>query len=534
MNVNNLTTLIISLMVCGLVVGATVPMITAISSETTIEEYNSTDDASWIRMAYGTADYDLEYTLADDTITVGTQSGTADDMILYADEKSCVMSVDGEFVIVNGYIENPEVIKADAVTVTRSAGTITITDGTDTIVSTNAPAWAYYPAVDGTYAFFDASVEGVKVKSNQNMASVGTFAGVMAYNNFVVAPNGAGDLGMTQDAVITDNVIDSIKWAVSVAADDLSLTSFEPGSITLEPLEPSIIDNPITSGGVGLMSADPSGGTRVGDLYYTFSGTEASVLGYASTIDWVSFTTIPDTVTYNDTTYTVTSIGTNAFKDCTNLALTSLPAGLTSIFGSAFKGCTNLALTSLPAGITSISSSAFDGCTNLALTSLPAGLTKINSYCFQNCTNLALTSLPAGITLIDANAFDGCTNLALTSLPAGVTTLGANAFNGCTGLKSMIFLTSPNLTNTTGFVGCTNLKEVLNLGEGAVTTTSYGMNADEVRSDVPAFGYVAPLSNTVIVQKEGAIFDVLSLLPLVAGIGLLMVAVIYALEKRYV
>ena len=207
MNTNSITTLIISLMVCGLVVGATIPMIVSMSNETIIEEYNSTDDASWIRMAYGTADYDLEYTLADDTITVGTQSGTADDMILYADEKSCVMSDNGEFVIVNGYIENPEVVKADTVTVTRSVGTITITDGTDTIVSANAPMWAYYPAVDGTYAFFDSSVEGVKVKPNQNLASVGSFAGVTAYNNIVVAPNGYGDIGLNNIQYLGKRVV---------------------------------------------------------------------------------------------------------------------------------------------------------------------------------------------------------------------------------------------------------------------------------------------------------------------------------------
>ena len=128
----------------------------------------------------------------------------------------------------------------------------------------------------------------------------------------------------------------------------------------------------------------------------------------------------------------VTGIGALTFNDCTNLALTSLPEGVTSIGGSAFNGCTNLALTSLPEGVTSIGNYAFASCTSLALTSLPEGVTSIGDRAFSGCTNLALTSFPEGVTSIGGSAFASCTSLALTSLPEGVTSIGGGAFNNCT------------------------------------------------------------------------------------------------------
>ena len=60
---------------------------------------------------------------------------------------------------------------------------------------------------------------------------------------------------------------------------------------------------------------------KVNGIYYNFSGTEATVT-YLSTSSSSNSTAysgnvvIPETVTYNGTTYTVTSIGSSAFSDC--------------------------------------------------------------------------------------------------------------------------------------------------------------------------------------------------------------------------
>lgn len=663
-----------AMLIVGVVVIAAVlaPMLNDLTRETIVEDYNSSDDASWIRMNYGTENIDTEYSVAGDTLTIGDQSGTAQEMILYADEKSCVMYSDG-FTIVNGYSDPATVVKAETVHITNADGTLTISDGTDIIIQTSSPAWAYYPDKEGTYSYFSADVEGVKVKDG-NQALAGNFAGVYTYNNIVIGPDNLGDLGMSIDMDIQDGVIQTILWAKGVADADT-----DDALTTLHAFGESSMPN--------LGSADPSDGTRIGDLYYTFSGTTASCIGYASTINWSTFTTIPNTVVNNGTTYTVTSIsssaffgctnlaltslpsglisiGMNAFRNCTSLALTSLPSGVTSIGNAAFNGCTNLALTSLPSGLTtigigvfenctnlaltslpngvtsigdgafngcsnlaltslpsgltsisdstfsgcsnlaltslpsgvtsinasafqnctnlaltslpdgltsigssafsectslaltslpdgvttistsaffnctnlaltslpdgltSIGNNAFNKCTNLALTSLPSGLTSINSGVFQNCTNLALTSLPSGVTSIGNYTFTNCTNLALTSLPSGLTSIGSQAFLNCTSLTTLILQSSPTIPSGV-FQGCTNLKQILNLGDldivaGSTDNGYIGYYADEVRSDIPAIGYVAPLSNTKVVEKEGTAYDILLMMPLLLVIALLI------------
>ena len=134
--------------------------------------------------------------------------------------------------------------------------------------------------------------------------------------------------------------------------------------------------------------------------------------------------------------------------------------GYTVIRRYAFYGCTNLALTSLPSGITSIGYDAFYDCRNLALTSLPSGITSIENEAFQNCQKLALTSLPSGITSIGSRTFSGCKNLALTSLPSGITDIGAYSFRDCTGLTSITFHGKPRAITANAFNGCTNLKTI--------------------------------------------------------------------------
>ena len=48
---------------------------------------------------------------------------------------------------------------------------------------------------------------------------------------------------------------------------------------------------------------------------------------------------IPESVTYNGTTYSVTSIGSFAFCDCTGLTSITIPNSVTSIGSGAFYNC---------------------------------------------------------------------------------------------------------------------------------------------------------------------------------------------------
>ena len=149
--------------------------------------------------------------------------------------------------------------------------------------------------------------------------------------------------------------------------------------------------------------------------------------------------------------------------------------GYTKVRNYLFYRCTNLALTSLPEGLTSIGSSAFSGCSSLALTSLPESLTSIDEGAFGRCTSLALTSLSEGLTSIDEDAFDDCTSLALTSLPDGLKYIRNFAFFGCTSLTSITFKGTPTTIASSAFNSCTNLTDIkVPWAEGAVANAPWG------------------------------------------------------------
>ena len=83
--------------------------------------------------------------------------------------------------------------------------------------------------------------------------------------------------------------------------------------------------------------------------------------------------------------------------------------GYTKIRDSAFYGCGNLALTSLPEGITSIGYYAFAHCTGLTSLTFLGTPTSIASSAFQNCTNLTTINVPWAEGAV-ANAPWGATN----------------------------------------------------------------------------------------------------------------------------
>lgn len=144
----------------------------------------------------------------------------------------------------------------------------------------------------------------------------------------------------------------------------------------------------------------------------------------------------------------------------------------------------------LPSNLTSIGADAFSNCTKLALTSLPDGVTSIGENAFQNCTNLALTSLPDGVTSIGNYAFKNCTNLALTSLPSGVTSIGQYAFQNCTGLTSITFRGTPTGTiYSNAFQNCTNLTTInVPWAEGAVANAPWGATNATINYNYAAEG----------------------------------------------
>lgn len=87
-----------------------------------------------------------------------------------------------------------------------------------------------------------------------------------------------------------------------------------------------------------------------------------------------------------------TGIMQRFFENNLNLVSVIMP-NVTGIASFAFQHCENLALTSLPSGVTDIGVRTFRYCLKLTLTSLPSGVTSIGDYCFEYCTSIEYLNL---------------------------------------------------------------------------------------------------------------------------------------------
>lgn len=85
----------------------------------------------------------------------------------------------------------------------------------------------------------------------------------------------------------------------------------------------------------------------------------------SSTAEYIGDIVIPASVTYAGTTYSVTTIGDKAFRNCNNLISITLPNSITIIDRLAFEGCGNLTSITIPESVTYFSYGVFTGCIGL-------------------------------------------------------------------------------------------------------------------------------------------------------------------------
>ncbi len=161
-------------------------------------------------------------------------------------------------------------------------------------------------------------------------------------------------------------------------------------------------------------------GTKIGDLYYTLNTENLTAqVTYEKLVvlEGSSYTTdlpsvnIPAQVTYNNQTYTVTSIGGAAFQGCTSITEVSIPSTVTTIETLAFSRCSGLTSLVIPQSVTSIGRMVFYGCTNLTSINIPRNLTTLAEYLFSHCRSLPAITIPAGVTSIKRECFSDCSSL---------------------------------------------------------------------------------------------------------------------------
>lgn len=134
----------------------------------------------------------------------------------------------------------------------------------------------------------------------------------------------------------------------------------------------------------------------------------------------------------------VTSIGEWAFCNCQSLESVEIPSSVTSIGDNAFIGCTNLASLELSYGIKSIGNGAFQGCTSLESVKLPNSIESLGSEAFEGCVSLTSITLPSNIEIVPPYFVANCSVLKSIEIPASVKTVWSGAFYQCKTLKSII------------------------------------------------------------------------------------------------
>ena len=169
---------------------------------------------------------------------------------------------------------------------------------------------------------------------------------------------------------------------------------------------------------------------------------------------------IPETVTYNSATYSVTSIGDWALHGCYGLTNITIPNSVTSIGVGAFYGCSGLTSIEIPNSVTSIGNVAFRDCSRLTSIVIPNSVTSIEHEAFMDCSGLTSIEIPNSVTSIGSGAFEGCSGLTSVEIPNSVTSIGAWAFSGCSGLTSIEIPSCVTSIGDKAFQDCSGLTSV--------------------------------------------------------------------------
>ena len=252
-----------------------------------------------------------------------------------------------------------------------------------------------------------------------------------------------------------------------------------------------------------------------GDLYYNITSettVEVTYLEEYSSENYSGLTTatIPETVTYNSTTFNVTSIGDRAFSNCSSLASITIPNRVTSIGDNAFSGCSSLPIENNLRYADTYLVEAVDN--TLSTYSIKEGTKWIGNYAFYHCSSLTSVTIPNSVTSIGDNAFRGCSSLTApvynahcfaympTSyigayiIPQGIKQIAGGAFSNCDFLTSVTIPNSVTSIGNDAFSDCSSLTSMV--VEGGNTTYDSRENCNAI---------IETATNTLIVGCKNTI-----------------------------
>lgn len=194
--------------------------------------------------------------------------------------------------------------------------------------------------------------------------------------------------------------------------------------------------------------------------------------------------------------YSVTTIGPEAFFDCSNLTSVIIPNSIVLIPPETFYGCSGLTSINIPDSVRSISMDAFDNCSGLTDVTIGSGLRRLNSDAFDGCvslTNIVVSNnnkhivsvdnvvfskdktelmlypqgkkdeqyvIPDSVTKICQKAFAGCPNLKSVKMCDNAIELGDGVFGQCINLESIELSNKITYISNFAFYGCSSLASV--------------------------------------------------------------------------
>lgn len=205
----------------------------------------------------------------------------------------------------------------------------------------------------------------------------------------------------------------------------------------------------------------------------------ARVVDEVSSSDATSYD-VPATIVIGGVTYTVNSIGEDAFRwskatsitlpetidsiqycafYSTEITSIKLPSKLKYIGEYAFNS-SKLTSIEIPSSVEEIGGSAFFTCRSLTSVKINEGLTKMGTSVFYHCPLLTSAVLPESLVEIPNKVFLQCDMLTDVQISSKAVSLGDAVFQGCKALKS---ITLPSTLQTIGdevFLNCSSLTSI--------------------------------------------------------------------------
>ena len=147
-----------------------------------------------------------------------------------------------------------------------------------------------------------------------------------------------------------------------------------------------------------MLSTQAFASVDVDGVFYDLNKAKKTAVVVANPDKYSDYVYIPNDITVDDVTYTVTSIADCAFLDCRELRSVDIAATeLTTIGYSAFERCYNMYQVTLPEGLESIDYEAFKNCKSLQVLNFPSTMKMIGDRSLLGCTCMRLVIVPESV-----------------------------------------------------------------------------------------------------------------------------------------